>query len=400
MLRLRSASLSQTWQRLTDPLRGLPERLEDSSRISDFLLFVAIGLNGGLMVGPTTVGEIAAIPIVVLALFRRPERGWAPLGGSGLLVVVLGGWFLLSAVLAGTFPITRLGHVALYCALILVIGSGRVDVPAALRGSVVGLIIAGIQGVVTWGAGTYSGRLTGWLGDPNAAGYYVLVLGLCYLSIEHRRRRRIVIAAILLVLIVLTLSRTTLLGLGLVGLWVFLPARVPLSAKSALVFVLFTRISSIAESMKTTGVFAERGGSDELREQILPLEQALVARRPMIGHGPGTLTVTLDGDNWFFHSSYLLLRAEGGWILFVIMMAVIAAVAWRLAHPVSGLHNKVLEGAILGTMVCAINLGNVFLDYPLAVALGAALWWASAPRSEQHLDSLPIPMSSASERQA
>ena len=125
---MRSASLSQTWQRLTDPLRGLPERLEDSSRISDFLLFMAIGLNGGLMVGPTTVGEIAAIPIVVLALFRRPERGWAPLGGSGLLVVALGGWFLLSAVLAGTYPVTRLGHMALYCALILVIGSGRVDV--------------------------------------------------------------------------------------------------------------------------------------------------------------------------------------------------------------------------------------------------------------------------------
>ena len=84
---------------------------------------------------------------------------------------------------------------------VLVIGSGRVDVPAALRGSVIGLIIAGIQGIATWGAGTYSGRLTGWLGDPNAAGYYVLVLGLCYLSIEHRRRRRIVIGTILLVLV-------------------------------------------------------------------------------------------------------------------------------------------------------------------------------------------------------
>lgn len=400
MLRLRSAPLAQTWQRLADPLRGLPERLEDSSRISDFLLFVAMGLNSGLSVGPTTAGEIAAIPIVALALFRRPERGWARLGGGGLLVSVLGCWYLLSAVLANTFVVTRLGHMALYCALILVIGTGRVDVPAALRGSVVGLVIAGLQGVATWGSGTYSGRLTGWLGDPNAAGYYLLVLGLCYLSIEHRRRRRIIVGTLIIVLIALTLSRTTLLGLGLVALWVFLPARVPLWVKSTLVFVLFTRISSFAESMKTTGVFAERGGSDELREQILPLEQALVAQRPMIGHGPGTLTITLDGHDWFFHSSYLLLRAEGGWVLYAIMMALIAAVAWRLAHPVSGIHNKVLEGAILGTMVCAINLGNVFLDYPLAIALGAALWWANAPRSEQPLDSLPIPLSSALERQA
>jgi len=135
--------------------------------------------------------------------------------------------------------------------------------------------------------------------------------------------------------------------------------------------------------MKNQGVFADRQGSDNLRELIYPLEQQIVSSNPLTGHGPGTLTIQLEQQSFFFHSSYLLLRAEGGWILFTLMLATMLVVALKLARPASGIRNKVLEAALLVPLICALNLGNVFLDFPVAVALGAALWWAGAPRDGQ-----------------
>lgn len=374
---------SAAWADLTEPVVGLPARLSRSGRIPDFLLFVCITNNDFEFPGlGTTIGEVAAIPLVLLSLARRAERGWSRIGAPALLVTALGGWFLLSGVINHQIPPFRIGHMALYCAVILFMACGRIDVVAAASGIGVGLVIGTVYGYATFGS-DYPGRMTGSLGDPNGAGYVLITLGLVYLGLETRRGRRLVVGLATVAGIVGTFSRTTFLAAGMAALWILMPPRVPVAVKGAITAVLFTQVTTVAESMKNQGVFADRQGSDNLRELIYPLEQQIVSSNPLTGHGPGTLTIQLEQQSFFFHSSYLLLRAEGGWILFTLMLATMLVVALRLARPASGIRNKVLEAALLVPLICALNLGNVFLDFPVAVALGAALWWAGAPRDGQ-----------------
>jgi len=190
------------------------------------------------------------------------------------------------------------------------------------------------------------------------------------------------IGVILTVSVVLTLSRTSMLALVVALIWMALPARVPTWQRALLTYLLYLAGSAYADAHKNAGIFAGRTGSDDLRERLYPLEEQLVQSHQLIGHGPGTLTVNLDGADWFFHSSYLLARAEGGWILLGILVALLVAVALTTVQPVSGLRNRALEASLIVPAVCAVNLGNVFLDFPAAVALGVCLWWAAAPRTE------------------
>ena len=88
------------------------------------------------------------------------------------------------------------------------------------RGLAFGLVIslgAGLFGHVTYnetGGVAYSGRLTGFMGDPNAAGFYVLVLGLVACAFMRSRPQVLLFIATATPLLVLTWSRTSLSDSG------------------------------------------------------------------------------------------------------------------------------------------------------------------------------------------
>lgn len=378
-----SSAVHGAWAEILEPRISLQIRLSQSMRIPDFLLFILIGLNGGLpaLGGTTTAGELAAIPLTVLGFMRPPERGWRQNLGVTALVCAIFLWSLTSAISNDLYSYTRLGHIALYCLILLFLAEGRLDVLAAARGAAVGLLIGIPYGILRMGADGYAGRLAGILGDPNAAGYYLLTLGLVYIGLENSKRRSIAIGLILAVGIVLTWSRTTLLATFLIVVWWLLPQRANIALRLLAMGIIYRIASNVSESLKQWGVFADREGSDALRARLLPAEQHLVSEKAWIGHGPGTVSVELEGQFRYFHSSYLLLRAEGGWILFGVMIALVVVAAWALLRSREERPNVALEGALIAPLICGLNIGNVFLDFPTAVAIGVGLWWANAPAS-------------------
>ena len=80
----------------------------------------------------------------------------------------------------------------------------------------------------------------------------------------------------------------------------------------------------------------------------------------------------------FFHSSYLAVRQEGGWVTLIVLLATVVATL-LLATRVTGRRNPLAEAALPAVMVIAINLGEVWLELPTAIALGMLIWhWRSA----------------------
>ena len=63
-----------------------------------------------------------------------------------------------------------------------------------------------------------------------------------------------------------------------------------------------------------------------MRLRIIDAEKTRIAEAPLWGNGPGTSSVDLGGQTFFFHSSYYGVLNEGGWLLLVVVLAVAAGV--------------------------------------------------------------------------
>ena len=88
--------------------------------------------------------------------------------------------------------------------------SRRAPSGAGLATGLVAVIVLAIAGI---GGSTYEGRLTGFLGDPNAGAYFIAVLGtLAVFFCDERWKVRAAVAVPIVVGLVLCLSRTGLLA--------------------------------------------------------------------------------------------------------------------------------------------------------------------------------------------
>ncbi len=105
----------------------------------------------------------------------------------------------------------------------------------------------------------------------------------------------------------------------------------------------------------------------------------------MYGTGPGTAKVQLSENvRLFFHSSYLALRAEGGWIALVCLMALLVILFWRLLW-LGKQRSPWLEVAIIVLLTCATNIGEALLTLQAAVVLGFAMRHLILQREEPDL---------------
>lgn len=342
-----------------------------TSRV-DFLLFLLLPMSAiGFFGFP--VPELAMGVAVLVALHRRPRLPRLP-GWLVPLLVLLVGWMSVVALAHGLTPVRRLAHLALFAALVVMIGQGRFAMRSVAQGIGVGLLVAGGAGLVGVGVGTgYTGRLTGFLGDPNLAGYYFLTLGAFSAAhLAHDRWRRLFLVVVT-VLIVLTLSRTSLLAAGLVASWVLMGQRLRPMANLALLVSELVVVSQLIDRLRLAGPFAERAGSDLLRQRIVALEHLQVDKSPWFGHGPGTSQVLVGDSPFFFHNSYLALQNEGGVVAVAIMVVLGCTALLTLSRLPRSHRNLWLEGGLIAVATCAINLGEVLLELPAAVALGAAV---------------------------
>ena len=274
--------------------------------------------------------EIAAAALIARASFRAPDRTvtrptWFP-----VLLWGLWAWFVAVALVTGVDGTRRIAHVR----------RATDDEPIAL------------------------------FSDPNVAGFTMIVLGSLAVAGARTGFRRWIGLVGLATAVTLTLSRTSIIAAILGIIWLvlrrLLPGRWALPVMGALSVV----VVEYAADFKQWGPFSDREGSDVLRELILIQERIVLDSSPWIGRGPGTAYVNIDGD--FFHNSYFALRAEAGWIGLAIFVALGLLLLWKLVALPTELRHPWYEASLIMTGVCAMNLGEVLLEIPAAVAIGIA----------------------------
>ena len=365
------------------------ERFDEADReirISDFALMAMLPLRTVLVAG-YPVNELAMVALVVLCLFR-PARGGARLPGPVVLLAALL-VLLVSSGIANDIDWTRrVGHVGVVAGIIWAGGTGRLSLRSVGAGLAFGLIAVIALALVGIGGDTYPGRLTGYLGDPNAGAYFITVLGvLAVLMSDQRTKVRTALSIPLVAGLVLSYSRTGLLAGFFVFIWLFLGRRLGTVGGAALTAGLVWLANNIPDSLTTVGPFSDRSGSDALRERIIAQEQVELANAPWYGHGPGTAKVNVRGLEFFFHNSYLATRQEGGWLALLLVLALMVFAFFRLSERTrqGDLVAAGAQAALIGVAVMAITLGEVFLDTPVAVAVAMALGHALKTEEEPEL---------------
>ncbi len=360
---------------LPDRTLAKAEQADREIRMSDFVLMALLPLRT-LEVSGYPINEFAMAGLVGLCLFR-PARGGARL--PAFVVIVLGALLALLLYSGVTNQVEwtrRVGHVAIVAGLIWAGGTGRLSLRSVGAGLATGLIAVIALAVVGVGGNTYAGRLTGFLGDPNAGAYFIAVLGtLAVFFCDERTKVRAAVAAPMVVGLVLCFSRTGLLTGVFVAVWVLFGRRLGTFGGAAMAAGLVWIVDNIPQSLTTFGPFSDRSGSDNLRQRIIAQEQVELAGAPWYGNGPGTATVNIRDLEFFFHNSYLAVRQEGGWIALLLVLALIVFAFVRLSDlsRAGDLVAAGAQGAIIGIGVMAITLGEVLLDTPMAVAVALAL---------------------------
>lgn len=365
-------------------------------RYLDFLLFALLPTSA-LQLRGLPVAELSMVVAVCFGILRT-SRFSAPVWLKTLLPALFA-LYCLSAFLNDLSPYRRLLHVGLYVALAWMCAQGRFHIRAMARGLATGLLVSAGAFLVGYGA-PYGGRLTGLMADPNAAGYMLVTLGSLALAGIASTQVRTIVAIGLLLALVLTYSRTSMLAALLIVVWLVIGRRLAATLGSIVLFGMIYAISSLPVSLQTFGPFADRLGSDALRARIVAQEETQIAAAAWYGNGPGTSQVDVLGQPFYFHNSYLALQNEGGRVAQVLLIGAGVFGLLGLLRLKVGLRNPWYEAALIAVAVCAVNLGEVLLELPAALALGLAAYHRSAAlASDAAADaSLEAPPPSASFR--
>lgn len=103
---------------------------------------------------------------------------------------------------------------------------------------------------------------------------------------------------------------------------------------------------------------------------------------PWYGLGLGQAHVHLEDTTWFFHNSFWGLFVEGGWPFLIIVVAAYVVLGMRpFRHAARTPSRTAIEAATLIFLVCASQLGEVFITVNGALVLGASLLLTSAERT-------------------
>ncbi|MCW2738235.1 O-antigen ligase family protein [Nocardioides sp.] len=381
------ARIDSPWN-LSDRTVDRADEAAREIRITDFVLMAILPLRS-VEVSGFPLNEFAMAALVGLCVLR-PARGGARLPSAVVLLLGAVLVLLIYSGLANHVDWTRrVGHVSILAGLIWAGGTGRLSTRSVGAGLAAGLIAVIGLGVVGLGASSYSGRLTGYLSDPNAGAYFLAVLGvLAVFFCDDRTKVRLAVAAPIVAGLLLCYSRTGLLAGAFALVWVLLGRRLGPVSGAALAAGMVWIVNNIPKSLTTLGPFSDRSGSDALRDRIIAQERVQLADAPWFGHGPGTARVNIRDLEFFFHNSYLAVRQEGGWGALLLVLALIAFAFLRLAKR-SRAGDMAAAGAqasLIGVAVMAITLGEVLLDTPMAVAVALALGRALHPEPESTPD--------------
>ncbi|QMU97384.1 zinc ABC transporter permease [Microbacterium esteraromaticum] len=336
-------------------------------------------------------GEILVIcAVITVGMFRRAK------GTSGNTLLVLGAlYFAMIAfvvavsILEGASWQQRTLRLALLALFALTIAGGRLDWRSIVVGAAVGLAI----NVGAFYAGLtpnkYPPFLTGWLMDKNVAGLYYATVGMLLLGVVRRYLLIVIVLATAFAFLWLTGSRTSLAAFVLAIGWWLMRNRAPLLLRLGAFLIGVRLLEWFEETFSQTGAFADREGTDILRESIHAAERAKVTLTPW--HGQGLNSAWVDIPNFphmWFHDSYASLFVEGGYPMLWTMLALvgIAGLGLLSRRRVVSDGLRAAEGALIVALVAAWQLGEVFFTAAVFFALGIAWYERFTAPTERSAD--------------
>lgn len=339
------------------------------------LQLLVVVLSALLPLRPTVSGipfsTVAAAFLVLLALSRPPVAAAVrPQVLAGALVAVVLWLVAASAVFSG-LEVRRTGNLLILLGLAWVLGQGRLHVPSVVAGLTLGLGVGIVHAVLTRDTSGYEGRITGYLGDPNGAGFVIVTIGCVLLAARSERGQRLwPLWLVLFGTVVLTVSRTSLFALAAATAWALLAPRLSRIATLVALAVAWPVYQLLVGLARDGGFFAERAGSDHLRQRLALVEQMMVRDAGWTGMGLGSAHAEVDGAPLWFHNSYRALQVEGGIPAAAILLLALAALVWGLHRVPREARNGWYEGAILAGLVCSLNIGFSLTSVSMAVAIG------------------------------
>ncbi len=341
-------------------------------------------------------GLIAVGALVALASLRPPTWGpamprWLLPAAAALIAYVVGLSMLTpdGSLYGWQQRALRLLLVVLFLYSMV---SGRLHYPSLVRGLAVGLLGNAVLFYAGLAPANYGAYLSGFLLDKNVAGLAYAVVGLLTAGLVPTRTRRVLVLLATSAAVWGTGSRTSLAALGCALIWLWLRPRLGPWGRLLLAGALAVLVRLLEVDFAQVGVFAERVGSDELRARIDAASQLKLAVTPWYGSGLGSAWVPLQGDVFFFHSSYWSALVEGGWVL---LLAYVGAHVWfgigptRKGPPIAPWATAA-EAANVAVLVCALRLGEVFGTTAAVVALGAGLLGHVAHRAARGAGEVPV----------
>ncbi|MDQ4501907.1 hypothetical protein [Sinomonas sp. ASV322] len=344
-------------------------------RLLQAALFAFFVFDGYAVPGlpvPIPGADLAAIVLVALGAFRVRERFLGPTAWYVPLWVLLVAYLALESWVNEVDWFRRAVRLGIMVVLSVQLGTGRLDLRSGLLGLLTGLGANAVLFYLRLAPDTYSGVLTGFLGDKNVAGLYYALVPLLALPFIRSRRRRVGLLVFASGLTYLTGSRTSIAALALAGLWVLLRKRLPTILHVPVLGGLYLA-DRYAEENFANALFSDREGSDLLRSRIGEAASEKAASAPPYGLGLGQATVEMDNRSWFFHDSFLALYVEGGWVALLVVVGLFAVLGLPLFTAPSRRPHLAFEAGTVVVMTCASKLGEVFLSLPAFLLLGCLL---------------------------
>ncbi|WP_299447312.1 ABC transporter permease [uncultured Phycicoccus sp.] len=363
----------------------------EPTRVVDALLgaFALVAVTPSWFPNGLSVGLLVLAVTVAVGATRRPVRH---LTGAPYRL----GWFvpLMLTVFAFAVAVSiatpddsingwprRALRLVLVMAFLLVVVSGRIHYPSFVRGLAAGLAANAALFEAGLAPTPYGDYLSGFLLDKNVAGLAYTVTGLLLVGLTQRTSSQLVILTATSWLVWTTGSRTSIAALACGIAWLLLRPHLGRFGRLALAAVLAAAIQVIETRYARVGVFANRDGTDALRQRIDAASSGKVEDTPWPGQGLGSAYVFLDGRTFLFHNSYWSAFVEGGWVLAVAYVAVTLLVGVGLLRPGRATRTwAAAEAANVAVLVCALRLGEVFGTTTGMLALGAGLLGAMAAR--------------------
>ncbi|MGQ4535946.1 O-antigen ligase family protein [Dermabacteraceae bacterium P13264] len=360
--------------------------------IIDFFMGLLLVGDGYTISGTSWPVSILAIGLMVVAgFFRKPKNTVGNYFPAFVLVGFAVIWTALVSLYVGVEVGDILRRVFRIAAVVMAgmfIIEGRIDTNSMLKGLGFGLVVNVGLFYAGMAPDLYGGYLTGFLGDKNKAGLYYLVGGMLSLIVVRKNFYLFISVLFLTGTVWLTGSRTTLAGLLMGFLWITVVTRFSRGFRILWAGAIVFMVNYMEENFARAGTFANRIGSDLLRERIDNATLLKIADTPWYGQGYGTATVKVEGIRWFFHNSYLTLQVEGGWPYMVMIVGITVAIGFGLFRETNYTRElRIAEASVVGLMVCAWKLGEVFLTNAWMLVI-AAVVLAVLNRDREDADSL------------